>query len=400
MDKTRTRKYTYEIIKPSSDTIQCITKTTCIYHAIVFDKRRNGSVDYMRGFIYFKHPIRFASVNKLLEKSKTKNYKVSVSHDRPYDIHNELKDNDDVWEYGSPPIQGGSKSTIIQEELPDLSTENQDLLQQDLLQEDLLQEDLLQQDLLQESRVENQESQQDISQQDISQQESLQEPSRELSNQMAVFEEIVLRIFEQQTKQLTNVVKDLTEKVEKATITNNTVNNTINSNNTVNTINVFLNEQCKDAITLDKLVEDIIITTADLYEMRQYGLETVMTNRFLRELEQYDITSRPVHCTDLSRESIHVKKATGWVKDIGNDGSNLTTAAREIVRKSNCIMLELYDNNPDYSNTATKRYDEGLDLHLAVSGNGKPIKSIAEAFQRNIAKKVYINAKMIKEMKH
>ena len=63
-------------------------------------------------------------------------------------------------------------------------------------------------------------------------------------------------------------------------------------------------------------------------------------------------------------------------------------------------MLELYDNNPDYSNTATKRFDEGLELHLAVSGNGKPLKSIAEAFQRNIAKKVYINAKMIKEMKH
>ena len=391
MDKIRSRKYTYELFKPSIDTIQSIKTMSCIYHAIVFDKRKNGSVDYMRGFIYFKNPRTVTIVDKIIKKCKITNYKVSVSQDRPHDIHSELKENDDVWEYGSPPIQGGLKPTPIQEQLPDLSTENQDLSRQEIIPVSL-----------QESRVENQEPSQDLAQ-DLAQ-EPLRDLVREPSNQMAVFEEIVLRIFEQQTKQLTNVVKDLTEKVEKATITNNTVNNnnTINSNNTINnnTINVFLNEDCKHAITIDKLLEDIIITKADLYEMRQYGLENVMTKRFLHELEQYDITTRPVHCTDLSRESIHVKKASGWVKEVGNKDSNLTTAAREIARKSNCIMLELYDNNPDYSNTATKRFDEGLELHLAVSGNGKPIKSIAEAFQRNIAKKVYINAKMIKEMKH
>jgi hypothetical protein len=220
-------------------------------------------------------------------------------------------------------------------------------------------------------------------------------------------EERLLRIIEQtllqnqqQTQQLTNVMKDFTEKVEKVT-TNNTVNNTVNNNtvNNNNIINVFLNEDCKHAITLDQLLEDIIITKADLYEMCKYGLENVLTKRFLHELQQYDITTRPVHCTDLSRESIHVKKANGWIKEVGNNGSNLTTAARELFRKSNRLVLEMYDNNPDYSNAATKRFDEGLEIHLAASGNGKPIKSIAEAVQRNIAKEVYINAKMIKELK-
>ena len=114
MDKIRSRKYTYELFSATHETIQAIKQTDCLYHAVVLYRRRNGSVYYMRGFIYFKNAKSVATINKWIEKCKTTNYNVTVSQDRPHDIHNGLNDNDDVWEYGSPPVQGGSKPMIFQ----------------------------------------------------------------------------------------------------------------------------------------------------------------------------------------------------------------------------------------------------------------------------------------------
>jgi hypothetical protein len=400
MDKIRSRKYTYEIIKPSSDTIQTIKNMSCIYHAIVFDKRRNGSVDYMRGFIYFKNPIRFASVNKLLEKSKTKNYNVSVSQDRPYDIHNELQENDDVWEYGSPPIQGGSKSTIIQQEEPShgLHEEPSHGLHEEPshgLHEE-------------PSHGLHEEPSHGLH----------EEPSQEPS-QLTSFEQQLLRLFEQsmiqvqqyqqqsqqyqqQTQVLTTVLKDLTEKVNIGTtnnITNNTMNNT--TNNTMNnTINVFLNEDCNNAITFAKLLEDIRFTEADILDTPKYGLEHVITMRILHEIQQYDITKRPVHCTDIRREVLHVKQEDGWKKETGNDSTQVTTAARVVYRKGNACLVEFIDGHPDLFDVTNKGYDKGLEIMCAMNGGSRTIEAISKSVQKNIAKEVYINTKMIEEFKN
>ena len=284
MNKSKSRKYTYEIYKPTQKYISYIKVIECIYHAVVFDTRNNGTVDYMRGFIYFKNPRSISMVEKLLRINEIHKYNISISKDKPYDVHIELTLNDHVWECGIPPIQGGNiqkrnavtntEETAIEatnEKNPDvepyLSTENQDLSQEDLSQDSSPEEPSPEpnqhlshqkpsQDIIQVSYTENQEPTLQLAQGDLIQvSHDLSQEDLSQDNQLTPFEERLLRIFEQQTKQLTNVVKDLTEKVEKATITNNTVNNnnTIN-NNTINnnTINVFLNDDCKHAITIDK----------------------------------------------------------------------------------------------------------------------------------------------------
>jgi hypothetical protein len=448
MDKIRSRKYTYEIIKPSSDTIQTIKNMSCIYHAIVFDKRRNGSVDYMRGFIYFKNPIRFASVNKLLEKSKTKNYNVSVSQDRPYDIHNELQENDDVWEYGSPPIQGGSKSTIIQQEEPShglheepshgLHEEPSHGLHEEPshgLHEEpshgLHEEPShgLHEEPSHGLREEPSHGLHEEPSHGLHEEPSHglheepshglhEEPSQEPS-QLTSFEQQLLRLFEQsmiqvqqyqqqsqqyqqQTQVLTTVLKDLTEKVNIGTtnnITNNTMNNT--TNNTMNnTINVFLNEDCNNAITFAKLLEDIRFTEADILDTPKYGLEHVITMRILHEIQQYDITKRPVHCTDIRREVLHVKQEDGWKKETGNDSTQVTTAARVVYRKGNACLVEFIDGHPDLFDVTNKGYDKGLEIMCAMNGGSRTIEAISKSVQKNIAKEVYINTKMIEEFKN
>ena len=94
-------------------------------------------------------------------------------------------------------------------------------------------------------------------------------------------------------------------------ITNN--NNTTN-NNQFN-LNVFLNEDCKNAYTLKEVAESIECTVSDLDRMDKDGYAATITRKILESIENMSITERPIHCTDARRNAVCVKEETGWEKN-------------------------------------------------------------------------------------
>ena len=95
-------------------------------------------------------------------------------------------------------------------------------------------------------------------------------------------------------------------------ITNNTTNNT--NNNQFN-LNVFLNEDCKDAYTLKEVAESIECTVSDLDRMDKDGYAATITRKILESIENMSITERPIHCTDARRNAVCVKSETGWERN-------------------------------------------------------------------------------------
>ena len=95
-------------------------------------------------------------------------------------------------------------------------------------------------------------------------------------------------------------------------ITNNTTNNT--NNNQFN-LNVFLNEDCKDAYTLKEVAESIECTVSDLDRMDKDGYAATVTRKILESIENMSITERPIHCTDARRNAVCVKSETGWERN-------------------------------------------------------------------------------------
>jgi hypothetical protein len=96
-------------------------------------------------------------------------------------------------------------------------------------------------------------------------------------------------------------------------ITNNN-NNTTNNNNQFN-LNVFLNEDCKDAFTLKEVIHSIECTVTDLDRMDKDGYAATITRKILESMQNMSITERPIHCTDARRNTVCVKDETGWEKD-------------------------------------------------------------------------------------
>jgi hypothetical protein len=120
----------------------------------------------------------------------------------------------------------------------------------------------------------------------------------------------------EQTKILMEQIKE--KGIGGGTIINNTTNNTFNLNN-------YLTVTCKDAMNLAELIE--MVNQYDipnkLIECFEHGTHSSGMNRVMDEiLNEIPVNKRPIHCSDLKREVIHIKSNDLWEKE-DNNGAKL-----------------------------------------------------------------------------
>ena len=124
----------------------------------------------------------------------------------------------------------------------------------------------------------------------------------------------------------------------------NTNNNHLNNCGNFN-VNIFLNEQCKDAINLSDFVKSLEITFENLKIVNQTGMEESVSALILKGLENMDVCKRPIHCTDQKRDVMYVKEEEKWEKDEGND--KLKSSIDDISRRHAYTLKKFKDANPD-----------------------------------------------------
>jgi len=88
-------------------------------------------------------------------------------------------------------------------------------------------------------------------------------------------------------------------------------------NQTIN-IQVFLDEKCKDAMTIQNFATQLTMTIDDLMKHKQ-GLPVGVSNILIENLKPIPITERPLHCTDIKKRTWMVNDAAeGWQENNGN----------------------------------------------------------------------------------
>ena len=81
----------------------------------------------------------------------------------------------------------------------------------------------------------------------------------------------------------------------------------------ISSINVFLNEQCKDAMNLTDFVKNIHCQIQDLEYTGKAGYVAGISKMLVDNLSNLEVTKRPIHCTDVKRKSMYVKKDNEWI---------------------------------------------------------------------------------------
>ena len=200
----------------------------------------------------------------------------------------------------------------------------------------------------------------------------------ELLKQNQEFKELII----EQNKQMLEMSK------ERSIITTNS--NNVTQNNNFN-LQVFLNETCKDALNLSDFLESLILSLTDFENFGPLGYCGGITNILVNGLNKLDITKRPIHCSDLKREVIHVKNNDAWHKD--QDKEQMIKAIKAIEHK-NIKQMSLWGKaNPEYKDPTSKKsdlYTKMIDNSLGESDKEKAQKNYNKII-RTVAKEILVD---------
>ena len=135
---------------------------------------------------------------------------------------------------------------------------------------------------------------------------------------------------ENKLNMLENDVK--TEKLKKQT---NTINNNI-------TIQLFLDENCGNAMPLENFVKNLQINMEDLFNSNKIGYVEGLSSIIVKNLQELEFTERPIHCSDPKKLNFFIKSEKEWKKD---NGEIVGKAVENVKKEVNGTVSQFMKNN-------------------------------------------------------
>ena len=128
-------------------------------------------------------------------------------------------------------------------------------------------------------------------------------------------------------------------------------------------LNIFLNEKCKYAQNIDEFVNNIQVGLEDLENMGRFGYVEGISKIIIKHLNALDIYTRPIHCTDLKRETIYIKYENAWNKE--NENKTQIKKAIEKIANQNIKMIPVWhEKNPDSYHVNTPKYEQRVSIMM------------------------------------
>ena len=121
-------------------------------------------------------------------------------------------------------------------------------------------------------------------------------------------------------------------------------NNTTNNNNQFN-LQVFLNEDCKDALNFSEFIEQIQVTFEDLENQAENGYIKGISRLFIESLQELGQNKRPIHCSDKKRKTIYIKEDNEWDKE--GSLETLKKGINEVTKRTLQTLKKEKENNAE-----------------------------------------------------
>ncbi len=191
-------------------------------------------------------------------------------------------------------------------------------------------------------------------------------------------------------KQNGELVKTINEIVPKIGNTNIGNTNITNNNNSFN-LNVFLNEQCKDALNISDFIDSLKITLEDLLFSKTNGISRGITDVMIKGLKELDIHKRPIHCTDIKRDIMYIKDEDKWLKDDNHDMMKNTIV--KIADKERTALQQWAIDNPDWMETERKQL-EYLTMMRSICEPIENYNNYERKIIKNLGKEIQLDKKI------
>jgi hypothetical protein len=145
------------------------------------------------------------------------------------------------------------------------------------------------------------------------------------------------------------------------------INNTTNNNQKFN-LNFFLNDTCKDAMSITDFLRNLNVHIDELEYIGNHGYVMGMTKMIMDRLKDMDITKRPIHCTDIKRETMYIKDKDEWSKDT-DELTKLRRILNYITMKNYKTVPKWKTAHPDCEEVDTRDYNFCYKMMQVILGD-------------------------------
>lgn len=190
--------------------------------------------------------------------------------------------------------------------------------------------------------------------------------------------------FVEQGKQMLEVCKN--NQVANNTTHTNSHNNTNNFN-----LQFFLNDTCKDALNFSEFMNSIVLNLDDLENTGRLGYVNGISRIFINALRNTELERRPLHCTDVKRETVYFKEEDKWEKDT-NDKDTVKRGIQYLADKNMSKIKDWKEQNPKSLETNTPESEELTKLYTAVICADEEQET--NKIMRNVLKEVTVKTKL------
>lgn len=198
-------------------------------------------------------------------------------------------------------------------------------------------------------------------------------------------------MMQQQQQQETNKLMMELVKNNNHNVNNLVINNTSNTTNNNFNLNFFLNETCKDAMNIEEFLDSIEITIPDLKRLGKCGYVEALSNLLITNLKNIEYTKRPMHCSDVKRETIYIRDKRKWEKD-NEQKERINELLHSVTRMNTIALQDIYQKQyPDcLTNHNSKEHKEyGEIVYNAFGGKGDTDK-LNKYIIKNLIKEIKI----------
>ena len=214
----------------------------------------------------------------------------------------------------------------------------------------------------------------------------------ELLKQNQEFKELMI----EQSKQIQDTQQEnqqlQKQLIEAVKTSGSHIENQTNNNNQKFNLNFFLNEQCKDAINMSDFLENMELNIEDLTETGRLGYVGGISRILVNKLQELDIYKRPLHCTDMKRETLYIKDNDEWEKQ-ANSKEKMDTIIHKVANMNCKIIPQWQDEHPEYQVFDTIDNMDYMNLcNVALGGIGEQEnRQYRDKIVRSVVKEILVD---------
>ena len=205
------------------------------------------------------------------------------------------------------------------------------------------------------------------------------------------FKSLIIKIMTDNSDKMNLLIKENEELRYQLKLQNEQINDLIpkvgNNNTTQNNkfnIHVFLNEKCKDAINMTDFIKSLQVSIQQLDFTKCNGLANGLSKTIMDNMNKLSLYERPVHCTDVKRETLYIKDEDVWAKDANKE--KIKKAIKKASGKNYNALQDWKTENPDFlvNDSKTDYFTNTIRII------GKTDNSTEEKIIKNLCKETYI----------